>query len=269
MRSLWSGALLALFACVRPSPGSTAEPDASPPVASAAAPAVPTPSVAPSFSGPATVSLVVLPGQDGDSADVRAMVPALSIEEPVATIHGASACTSWWHGGVWSVSCTPSIRAVRLSLRPVGGSLIIERNGVAVRSVATPPGSQFEGPEQTVGVRDAADAGCPGDAGVTSVDLGTQAELTDAPGIGLQLAFGGTSVFLGEMRGATECVAKGDGDERVVRCDGRPACTLQAAGGRVSFACDLPTHVVGALMLPCRATPKLPTGTLPRTVHYR
>ena len=257
--------LLAIVACVRTSEGTSPVPDGSTASASTATPS------APPASGPAqdfSISLVARPAPDGTSADVHALVPDLSIDEPLGNIQGAAACTSWWRTGVWSVSCTPGFRTIRLSLRPGRGELVVDRTGVASRSVPTPVGSTFSGDQQVVGVHDASDAACAGDAGVADVQMNTQAELTDARGIGINLVAAGTSIFLGEMKSAVECVAKGDGNERTIACEGRPACTLRLSGARVDFVCDLPAHGVGSLFLPCGAKVRLPSGTLPRTVHY-
>jgi hypothetical protein len=215
------------------------------------------------------ISLKATPRPDGKSADVHALIPALSIDEPLGSIQGAAACTSWWHGGVWSVSCTPGYRTIRLSFQPGNGALVVERTGVASRSVPVPPGAVFTGLEQSVGVRDAVDGGCGAGAGAGTADVQvtTQAGDTEAHGIGLSLVAGGTTVFLGVRKDATACVSSGPGDDRTLTCDGRPVCMLRASPGRVDFACDLPTHGVGALFLPCGAKVRLPTGPLPRTSH--
>jgi hypothetical protein len=170
---------------------------------------------------------------------------------------------------VWSVSCTPGYRTNRLSFEPGNGALVVERTGVASRTVPIPPGAVFTGLERSVGVRDAVDGGCGAGAGAATVDVQvtTQASDTEAHGVGLSLVAGGTTVFLGVMKGATTCVSTGAGDDRTLACDGHPGCMLRASSGRVDFACDLPTHGVGALFLPCGAKVRLPTGALPGTIH--
>jgi len=262
--------LLAIVACTRGTEGVAPAPTESTPAASGS----PSPPEQPAPPDPAapvdlSISLKATPGPDGTSADVHALIPGLSIDEPLGNIQGAAACTSWWRAGVWSVSCTPGYRTLRLSFRPGPGALVVERTGVASRSVPIPPGAVFSGPQQSVGVRDALDGGCGAGAGTADVQVTTQAELGEARGIGLSLVAGGMTVFLGVMKGAGECASRGAGDERTLACDGRPACMLRASAGRVDFACDLPEHGVGALLLPCGggAKVRLPTGALPRTTH--
>lgn len=200
---------------------------------------------------------------------VFVVAKALGLDERAAAVPSPFVCRLLPTERGGTVTCTPDIRLVELTLVKQAGALELSRSGGAPKQVPIPAGTDVVIARSEKSSRDLPGAACPAGQAARAYDVPflNQLDATNASRVSVMVPNADRSriqlVQLLRNPSAARCRAEGTDRARHVRCEGVPSeCDVRIDGASVELECTGSAPGSGRVLLPCGADARLPTNGL-------